>query len=129
INWARAEENSIDGAHPSFVHSSFGSKRDPKVQIVPIEKTEWTASTTRERTPPDRSQKTGRMRELTAEVRGKTRATTAFCFTGITHRIVIDRADGLRQRTLSHRTPIDRYTTRTFTTQVRDYDMTPEADV
>ncbi len=129
INWARAEENSIDGAHPSFVHSSFGSKRDPKVQIVPIERTEGTASTTRERTPPDRSQKTGRMREMTAEVRGKTRATTAFCFTGITHRIVIDRADGLRQRTLSHRTPIDRYNTRTFTTQVRDYDLTPEADV
>ncbi|HRE42591.1 MAG TPA: aromatic ring-hydroxylating dioxygenase subunit alpha [Terricaulis sp.] len=129
-NWARSEENSIDGAHPSFVHSSFGSKRDPKVHIVPIDKPDqWTASTTRERTPPDRSQKTGRMRELTAEVRGKTRATTAFCFTGITHRIVIDRSDGLRQRTLSHRTPIDRYNTRTFTTQVRDYDFTPEADI
>jgi phenylpropionate dioxygenase-like ring-hydroxylating dioxygenase large terminal subunit len=130
LNWARSEENSIDGAHPSFVHSSFGSKRDPKVMIVPIERVDqWSASTTRQRTPPDRSQKTGRMRELTAEVRGKTTATTAFTFTGITHRIVIDRSDGLRQRTLSHRTPIDRYNTRTFSTQVRDYERTPEADV
>lgn len=128
VNWQRAEENSIDGAHPSFVHTSFGSKRDPKVQIVEVERDEWGASTTRERTPPDRSQKTGRMRELTAEVRGKTRATTKITLTGITHRIVIDRADGLRQRTLSHRTPIDRYTTRTFTIQARDYDLAPEAD-
>jgi phenylpropionate dioxygenase-like ring-hydroxylating dioxygenase large terminal subunit len=128
VNWARAEENSIDGAHPSFVHTSFGSKRDPKVQIVEVERDEWGASTTRERTPPDRSQKTGRMRDLTAEVRGKTRATTKVCLTGITHRIVIDRADGLRQRTLSHRTPVDRYTTRTFSIQARDYDMSPEAD-
>jgi phenylpropionate dioxygenase-like ring-hydroxylating dioxygenase large terminal subunit len=128
VNWARAEENSIDGAHPSFVHTSFGSKRDPKVMIVPVEKDDWSASTTRERTPPDRSQKTGRMRELTAEVRGKTRATTKVTVTGITHRIVIDRADGLRQRTLSHRTPIDRYRTRTFSIQARDYDMSPEAD-
>jgi phenylpropionate dioxygenase-like ring-hydroxylating dioxygenase large terminal subunit len=129
VNWARSEENSIDGAHPSFVHASFGSKRDPKVHIVPVETTEWGASTTRERTPPDRSQKTGAMREITAEKRGKTRATTAFCFTGITHRIDIQRSDGLRQVTLSHRTPIDQFNTRTFTTQARDYLKDAEYDI
>ncbi|MBL8644465.1 MAG: aromatic ring-hydroxylating dioxygenase subunit alpha [Rhodospirillaceae bacterium] len=128
VNWARSEENSIDGAHPSFVHASFGSKRDPKVHIVPVETHDWGASTTRERTPPDRSQKTGAMRELTAEKRGKTKATTAFCFTGVTHRIDIQRADGLRQVTLSHRTPVDEFNTRTFTTQARDYLMTEEFD-
>jgi phenylpropionate dioxygenase-like ring-hydroxylating dioxygenase large terminal subunit len=121
VNWARSEENSIDGAHPSFVHKSFGSKRDPKVHIVPIVADEWGARTTRERTPPDRSQKTGAMREITAEKRGKTIATTAFTFTGVSHRIDIQRADGLRQVTLSHRTPIDEFNTRTFTTQARDY--------
>ena len=121
VNWARSEENSIDGAHPSFVHSSFGSKRDPKVQIVPVQADEWGAATTRERTAPDRSQKVGTMRSLTAETRGKTKATTKFTFTGVTHRIEIIRADGLRQSTLSHRTPIDEYNTRTFTTQARDH--------
>lgn len=127
-NWARSEENSIDGAHPSFVHSSFGSKRDPKVQIVEVKKDEWGASTTRERTAPDRSQKTGAMREITKEKRGKTKATTSFTFTGITHRIDIQRADGLRQCTLSHRTPIDPFRTRTFTIQARDYLLTEEFD-
>ncbi len=121
VNWARSEENSIDGAHPSFVHSSFGSKRDPKVQIVPVEHNDWGASTTRERTAPDRSQKRGTMRDITPEKRGKTRATTTFTFTGITHRIDIHRADGLRQATLSHRTPVDEFSTRTFTIQARDH--------
>ncbi len=121
VNWARSEENSIDGAHPSFVHTSFGSKRDPKVQIVPVQHDDWGARTTRERTAPDRSQKSGTMRALTAEKRGKTKATTAFTFTGITHRIEINRADGLRQTTLSHRTPVDEFSTRTFTTQARDH--------
>ncbi|MBL8629375.1 MAG: aromatic ring-hydroxylating dioxygenase subunit alpha [Rhodospirillaceae bacterium] len=128
VNWARSEENSIDGAHPSFVHASFGSKRDPKVHIVPVVTHEWGASTTRERTPPDRTQKSGAMREITAEKRGKTKATTAFCFTGVTHRIEILRADGLRQVTLSHRTPVDEFNTRTFTTQCRDYLMNEEFD-
>lgn len=128
LNWARSEENSIDGSHPSFVHSSFGSKRDPKLQIVEVQHNPWGAKTTRERTAPDRSQKSGTMREITAERRGKTRATTEFCFTGITHLISIDRADGLRQRTLSHRTPIDRFNTRTFTTQARDYLLGEEHD-
>lgn len=121
VNWAKSEENSIDGAHPSYVHSSFGSKRDPKVMIVPVIKDEWGARTTRERTPPDRSQKRGAMAEITSEKRGKTKATTAICFTGITHRIDIERSDGLHQVTLSHRTPIDEFNTRTFTTQMRDY--------
>jgi phenylpropionate dioxygenase-like ring-hydroxylating dioxygenase large terminal subunit len=129
VNWARSEENSIDGAHPSFVHASFGSKRDPKVHIVPVERDPWGARTTRERTPPDRSQKSGAMREITAEKRGKTRAMTAFTFTGITHRIDIQRGDGLRQVTLSHRTPIDEYSTRTFTTQARDYLLEEKYDI
>ncbi len=128
VNWARSEENSIDGAHPSYVHASFGSKRDPKVHIVPIERDPWGARTTRERTPPDRSQKTGAMREITAATRGKTRAMTAFTYTGISHRIDIKRGDGLRQVTLSHRTPIDEYNTRTFTTQARDYLLEEQYD-
>lgn len=128
LNWARSEENSIDGAHPSFVHSSFGSKKDPKVQIVTVQHNDWGASTTRQRTAPDRSQKSGTMRDLTAETRGKTQATTTYTFTGITHRIEINRADGLRQRTLSHRTPVDDYNTRTFTTQVRDYMLEDKYD-
>ncbi|MCC5870707.1 MAG: aromatic ring-hydroxylating dioxygenase subunit alpha [Gammaproteobacteria bacterium] len=127
-NWQRSEENSIDGAHPSFVHKSFGSKRDPQIQIVEVQKNEWGASTTRERTPPDRSQKTGAMREITAEKRGKTKATTSFTFTGITHRIDIKRSDGLSQCTLSHRTPIDQFHTRTFSIQARDYLLTEEFD-
>lgn len=128
VNWARSEENSIDGAHPSYVHKAFGSKRDPKVHIVPVVTNAWGAGTTRERTPPDRSQKTGAMREITAAKRGKTKASTTFCFTGVTHRIEILRSDGLRQVTLSHRTPIDEFNTRTFTTQARDYLMDEKFD-
>lgn len=129
LNWMRAEENSIDGAHPGFVHTAFGSRRDPKVQIVPvIRDSEWTASTTRERTPPDRSQKSGRMLALTAEKRGKNIATTAFHWTGLTHRIYIKRADGLIICTVAHRTPVDAHNTRTFVTQMRNYDLTDEMD-
>ncbi len=129
LNWMRAEENSIDGAHPSFVHAAFGSRRDPAVHIVPVVRdSEWTASTTRERTPPDRSQKSGRMREITAEVRGKNVATTAFHWSGLTHRIYIKRADGLIICTVAHRTPVDANSTRTFITQMRNYDLTEEMD-
>jgi phenylpropionate dioxygenase-like ring-hydroxylating dioxygenase large terminal subunit len=129
LNWMRAEENSIDGAHPSFVHAAFGSRRDPKVHIVPVVRdSEWTASTTRERTPPDRSQKTGRMHEMTEEVRGKNVATTAFHWAGLTHRIYIKRADGLVICTVAHRTPVDANNTRTFITQLRNYDLTDEMD-
>lgn len=129
INWARAEENSIDGAHPSFVHASFGSRRDPTVEIVVPEKpNEWTAGTCRERTAPERYQKRGRMAELDSENRGKSRATTSFTWAGLTHRIHIQRADGLTICTLAHRTPVDADHTRTFMIQTRNYELTDAMD-
>lgn len=128
VNWQRSEENSIDGAHPSFVHSAFGSRRDPSIEIVPIHRTTWGASSSRERTPPERAQKSGTMLAITPETRGRTRASLQFCFTGVTHRIEIVRADGIRQVTLSHTTPIDEYTTRTFSTQARDHMLEPYHD-
>lgn len=128
INFARAAENSIDTAHPSFVHASFGSRRDPKSIIVPVEETEWYARTQRERTPPGRSQKTGRMKELTPEKRGKTWASTTIFFTGITTRVEIRRADGPQHVTMNTRTPVDEYTTRVFGIQLRDYMLDPRYD-
>jgi phenylpropionate dioxygenase-like ring-hydroxylating dioxygenase large terminal subunit len=121
VNWERTEENSIDGAHPSFVHKAFGARNDPTLHIVPIEQWEWGASTTRKRTPPPRSSKTGAMAAITAENRGQNIATTAFFLCGIVNRTDIKRADGPHQVQLAARTPIDEYNTRVFLIQARDY--------
>ena len=52
VNWVRLGENSVDSAHPSFVHKAFGSFINPKVNIVPIEETEFGARVDRSRTAP-----------------------------------------------------------------------------
>jgi len=128
INWERTEENSIDGAHPSFVHKAFGSRRDPTVHIVPVVTDEWSAATTRKRTPPDRGDKTGAMAKITQENRGQNVATTKFFVCGIMNRTDIKRADGPHQVQLAVRTPIDEYSTRVHIMQARDYLMEPEHD-
>ncbi|MBL8645320.1 MAG: aromatic ring-hydroxylating dioxygenase subunit alpha [Rhodospirillaceae bacterium] len=128
VNWERTEENSIDGAHPSFVHKAFGSRRDPTVNIVPVVTDEWSASTTRKRTPPDRADKTGAMKEITSDNRGMNVATTKFFVCGIMNRTDIKRADGVHQVQLATRTPIDEYNTRVFIMQARNYLKEPEHD-
>jgi phenylpropionate dioxygenase-like ring-hydroxylating dioxygenase large terminal subunit len=128
VNWERTEENSIDGAHPSFVHKAFGSRRDPTVHIVPVVTDEWSASTTRSRTPPERKDKTGAMAAITSDNRGKNVATTKFYVCGIMNRTDIRRADGVHQVQLAARTPIDEYNTRVFIMQARNYLKEPEHD-
>lgn len=128
VNWERSEENSIDGAHPSFVHKAFGSRRDPTVNIVPVETDAWSASTTRKRTPPDRGDKTGAMKAITGENRGMNVATTKFFICGIMNRTDIKRADGVHQVQLATRTPIDEYNTHVYIMQARNYLKEPEHD-
>ncbi|MBL8629372.1 MAG: aromatic ring-hydroxylating dioxygenase subunit alpha [Rhodospirillaceae bacterium] len=128
VNWERSEENSIDGAHPTFVHKAFGSRRDPTVNIVSVDYKDWSASTTRKRTPPDRADKTGAMREITGENRGQNVATTTFFVCGIMNRTDILRADGVHQVQLATRTPIDEYNTRIYIMQARNYLKEPEHD-
>ena len=128
VNFARTVENSIDTAHPSFVHRSFGSKRDPKSVLVPIEESDWWARATRERTPPDRAQKRGMMHEITPETRGKTWASTTIFFTGYTTRVEIRRADGPAHCTMNTRTPVDELNVRVYGIQWRNYMLSPEGD-
>ncbi len=98
------------------------------VQIVPVAQNEWGASTTRERTPVARDQKTGAMRDITSDARGKNKATTEFFVCGISNRTDILRADGVHQVQFAARTPIDEYSTRVYIIQARNYLKEPEHD-
>ena len=129
VNWARGHENSLDSAHPAFVHASFGRRSAPEVQIVPLVKNDFMGyNATRERVPPKRSQISADIAKLVSEKRGNTIASTDYYMAGISHRIDITRQGNIRQVTVSARTPIDPYNTRIFMHQARNYLMEEEHD-
>jgi phenylpropionate dioxygenase-like ring-hydroxylating dioxygenase large terminal subunit len=127
-NWTKFEENSLDTAHLSFVHKAFGSRMDPKANIVPIERTAYGARVARERTPPPSTMKTGKLAELLAEPRGKTSVQLEFSLLGLCHRIQPTFRPGMSQVVFSASTPIDRKNTRQFGLQARNYAIEPEYD-
>ena len=122
VNWARGHENSLDSAHPAFVHSRFGRRDAPEVQIVPLVRNAFMGhNATRERVPPEHRQVSADIAKLVSEKRGKTIASTDSYLAGISHRIDITREGNVRQVTVSARTPIDPYNTRLFMHQARNY--------
>ena len=129
VNWARGHENSLDSAHPAFVHSSFGRRSAPKVQIVPLVENAFGGhNATRERVPPKRTQVSRDIARLVSEKRGNTVASTDSYLAGISHRIDITREGNIRQVTVSARTPVDPWNTRIFMHQARNYLMEEEHD-
>ena len=129
VNWARGHENSLDSAHPAFVHARFGRRSAPEVQIVPLVKNDFMGyNATRERVPPKRSQVSADIAKLVSRERGKTVASTDYYMAGISHRIDITREGNIRQVTVSARTPIDPCNTRIFMHQARNYLMEEEHD-
>ena len=128
LNWARSEENSIDGAHPAFVHSAFGRNTDPRLMIVEPVEHPWGGSTTRERPPADYAGLSRSSQEVLGRKRGNNRACTWFSIAGISHLIDIERSNGVRHITFAARTPIDADHTRVFSHQVRNFLTGPEHD-
>ena len=127
-NWARSEENSIDGAHPTFVHSAFGNKRDPRLMIVEPVAHEWGSSTYRERPPAEYANLSKMTKQVIEKKRGNNKAYTWFSIVGVSHLIDIERSNGVRHVTLAARTPIDADNTRIFSHQVRNFLPGPEHD-
>ncbi|MFZ4110052.1 MAG: Rieske 2Fe-2S domain-containing protein [Polymorphobacter sp.] len=127
-NWTKFEENSLDTAHLSFVHKTFGSRMDPKANIVPIDRTAYGARVSRERTPPPAEAKSGVLGALLAEPRGKTSVELEFSLLGLCHRIKPTFRPGMSQIVFSASVPIDRYSTRQFGLQARNYAIEPEHD-
>ena len=122
VNWARGHENSLDSAHPAFVHSRFGRRSAPEVQIVPLVANPFLGhNATRERVPPEHRQVSADIAKLVSRDRGKTVASTDSYLAGISHRIDITREGNVRQVTVSARTPVDPYNTRVFMHQARNY--------
>ena len=127
-NWARSEENSIDGSHPSFVHASFGSKRDPKLKIVEPVAHDWGSSTYRERPPAEYANLSKMTKQVIEKKRGNNKAYTWFSIVGVSHLIDVERSNGVRHVTFAARTPMDADNTRIFSHQVRNFLPGPEHD-
>ena len=121
VNWVRLGENSVDSAHPSFVHKAFGSFINPKVNIVPIEDTDFGARVDRSRTAPQHKQKTGSIAKILPKDRKKTRVEIEFSMIGVTEILKQHMATGVTQILFSARTPIDEYNTRSFGLQARNF--------
>ena len=127
-NWMRMEENSLDTAHTNFVHAMFGARSNPKLEVFPIEMTEWGARVAREKPAPEKSQKSGEMAKLLSGERKKTNVNLEFSLIGISHRINPTFRPGMSQINFTARTPIDPYRTRAIGWQARNYLLEPEHD-
>ncbi|MCS6946390.1 MAG: aromatic ring-hydroxylating dioxygenase subunit alpha [Steroidobacteraceae bacterium] len=128
VNWARFEENSLDTAHINFVHPTFGTRRAPRVQTVPITPTQYGAKVHRVRPAPKVEQKTGEMAKLLNPDRGFTSVSVEFSVIGVCHRIQPVFQEGMSIVTFSVKVPIDATHTRTFGIQARNFLLDPEHD-
>jgi phenylpropionate dioxygenase-like ring-hydroxylating dioxygenase large terminal subunit len=128
VNWQKFEENSLDTAHLAFVHTTFGSRMNPKAVQAPIERTAYGCRVQRERKAPAPSQKTGVLGALLSEPREKTSVELEFSVVGACHRIKPTFRPGMSQVTFSATTPVDVRTCRQFGLQARNYAIEPEHD-
>ena len=128
VNWARFEENSLDTAHINFVHPTFGTRRAPRVQVVPITPTEFGARVQRVRPAPKAEQKTGDMAKILSPDRGFTAVSVEFSLIGVCHRIQPVFQEGMSIVTFSVKVPIDATNTRTFGIQARNFLLDPAQD-
>ncbi len=127
-NWQKFEENSLDTAHITYVHSTFGNRTDRKHTPAQIKSTYYGKKVRRERKAPKATQKSGVLGKLLSEERSKTVVELEFCLVGIAHRINPQFRPGMSQATFSASTPIDSKRTRQFGLQARNYAIEPEND-
>jgi phenylpropionate dioxygenase-like ring-hydroxylating dioxygenase large terminal subunit len=128
VNWARFEENSLDTAHINFVHPTFGTRRAPRVHVVPITPTQYGAKVQRVRPAPKVEQKTGEMAKILNPDRGFTAVSVEFSLIGLCHRIQPVFQEGMSIVTFSVKVPIDATNTRTFGIQGRNFLLDPKED-
>lgn len=127
-NWQKFEENSLDTAHLAFVHTTFGSRMNPKAIDAPLQRTAFGAKVKRERPAPKASQKSGILGQLLSEEREKTTVQLEFSVLGLCHRINPTFRPGMSQVTFSASTPVSPRKTRQFGLQARNYAIEPEHD-
>jgi phenylpropionate dioxygenase-like ring-hydroxylating dioxygenase large terminal subunit len=128
VNWARFEENSLDTAHINFVHPTFGTRRAPRVQVVPITATEHGARVSRTRPAPKNEQKSGEMARVLNPDRGFTSVSVEFSLVGVCHRIQPVFQEGMSIVTFSVKVPVDPWRTRTYGIQARNFLLDPAHD-
>lgn len=128
VNWQRFEENSLDTAHINFVHPTFGTRRSPRVMVVPITPTTYGGKVQRTRPAPKVEQKTGEMAKILNPDRGFTSVSLEFSLVGVCHRIQPTFQEGMSIITFSVKVPIDPFTTRTFGIQARNFLLDPAQD-
>ena len=128
VNWQRFEENSLDTAHINFVHPTFGTRRAPRVMVVPITPTTYGGKVQRTRPAPKVEQKTGEMAKMINPERGFTSVSLEFSLVGICHRIQPVFQEGMSIITFSVKVPIDAFHTRTFGLQARNFLLDPAQD-
>jgi phenylpropionate dioxygenase-like ring-hydroxylating dioxygenase large terminal subunit len=128
VNWARFEENSLDTAHINFVHPTFGTRRAPRVHVVPITPTAHGAKVQRVRPAPKVEQKTGEMAKVLNPDRGFTAVSVEFSLVGVCHRIQPVFQEGMSIVTFSVKVPIDATHTRTYGIQARNFLLDPGED-
>ncbi len=127
-NWMRFEENSLDTAHTNFVHQQFGAIRNPKLEVFPLEHTEWGARVARVKPAPGADQKTGEMAKLLAEERKFTQVELEFSLAGLCHRIKPTFREGMSLINFTARTPVEAKLSRAFGWQARNYLKEPQYD-
>jgi phenylpropionate dioxygenase-like ring-hydroxylating dioxygenase large terminal subunit len=126
--WTKAKENSLDTAHLSFVHSTFGNRQSPRAVFAPIQRTRYGARVERVRDAPRAAQKSGVMAELLSEERAKTKVTLEFAMSGICHRIAPEFRPGMLQVTYAAYTPIDRLNTQVYAITARNFALEEKYD-
>lgn len=127
-NWERLCENSIDTAHPSFVHKRFGNRISPKWTTVPIETTEHGAKSARVRAAPAVSQKRGGIAETLPKDRKTTKVTLEWSMIALAEMLYQEMTTEITQVLFSVRTPVDDNTVRSYGFQARNFLKEPEHD-
>lgn len=127
VNWTKAEENAIDVAHLSFVHTAFTDRQDPEVTFAEVEHFPHGARIRRELSSP-RTVPNDVLGRLLPKESSKTTVTLEFSVIGISHRIHPVFRQGMSQIIFSTTTPVDEQNCRVYMVQARNYATGGEYD-
>ncbi len=128
VNWVRLNENLVDTAHLYLVHS-FGKHLPSKMNIFPVEVTEWGGHILQTFRPPDPkdSMAIDKVKQQPDE-RQESHVELTYDLIGILHKNSQQMASGYNQIIWDVCTPIDAYHTRHFSLHFRNFNKSPEHD-
>ncbi len=127
-NWMRLGENFIDSSHLHFVHQ-FGKHLSPKMEIVPIEETEWGARLAQGLDARNKKdQTTQALADALPKERKESKFDLQYSLVGMMHRNRQDMAPGVTQLLWNAWTPIDECNTRLFSLQLRTFKKEAQYD-